>query len=226
MKLRGDASTGWSMGWKINLWARALDGDHSHDILELALRHHSVSGGGVYYNLYDSHAPFQIDGNFGVCSGMAEMLLQSAHGYINILPALPKVWYKQGEVKGMKAMGNFTVDFNWSAGKCQNVRIVSNAGAELKVRCTCGAMDIDKASIKVNGTEVAVTIDDNNIATIPCAKDDVVEINFTQVTSIKNVATSNAPLNDGNLYDLSGRRISEANAGQVYIQNGVKKLSK
>ncbi len=231
LKHRGDAATGWSMGWKVNLWARAQDGDHAHIIIKNALKHSTTYGtdqgqGGIYYNLFDSHAPFQIDGNFGVCSGMAEMLLQSAHGYINILPALPKVWNKQGEVKGMKAMGNFTVDFNWSAGKCQNVRIVSNAGAELKVRCTRGAMDIDNASIKVNGTEVAVTVDSNNIATIPCAKDDVVEINFTQVTSIDNVATNNGTLNDGTLYDLNGRRISEANAGQVYIQNGVKKLSK
>ncbi len=125
----------------------------------------------------------------------------------------------------MKAMGNFTVDFNWVAGKCQNVRIVSNAGAELKVRCTRGAMDIEKASIKVNGSEVAVTVDANNIATIPCEKDDVVEINFTQVTSINGVATNNVA-NNGNMYDLNGRRVSTTNAGQVYIQNGVKKLSK
>ena len=229
LKHRGDAATGWSMGWKVNLWARAQDGDHAHIIIKNALKHSTDYGtnagaGGIYYNLFDSHAPFQIDGNFGVCSGMAEMLLQSAHGYINILPALPQVWYKQGEVKGMKAMGNFTVDFNWVDGKCQNARIVSNAGAELKVRCTRGAMDIDKACIKVNGAEVAPTMN-GNIATIPCEKGDVVEINFTQVTDINKVATNNKA-NDEKIYDLSGRRISEANVGQVYIQNGVKKISK
>ncbi len=230
LKHRGDAATGWSMGWKVNLWARAQDGDHAHIIIKNALKHSTTYGtdqgqGGIYYNLFDSHAPFQIDGNFGVCSGMAEMLLQSAHGYINVLPALPKVWNKQGEVKGMKAMGNFTVDFNWSAGKCQQVRIVSNAGADLKVRCARGAMSIDKALVTVNGVEVKTVVDENGIATIPCAKDDVVVVDFTQeTTGISGVATQGQ--NEDSLYDLSGRRISTSAAGQVYIQNGVKKLSK
>ena len=230
LKHRGDAATGWSMGWKVNLWARAQDGDHAHIIIKNALKHSTTYGtdqgqGGIYYNLFDSHAPFQIDGNFGVCSGMAEMLLQSAHGYINVLPALPKVWNKQGEVKGMKAMGNFTVDFNWSAGKCQQVRIVSNAGADLKVRCARGAMSIDKALVTVNGVEVKTVVDENGIATIPCAKDDVVVVDFTQeTTGISGVATQGQ--NEDSLYDLSGRRISASASGQVYIQNGVKKLSK
>ena len=124
LKLRGDEATGWSMGWKVNLWARAQDGDHAHLIIKNALKHSTSYGvnawaGGIYYNLFDSHAPFQIDGNFGVCSGIAEMLLQSAHGYINILPALPTVWEAQGKVTGMKAMGNFTVGFEWQDGQCQ-----------------------------------------------------------------------------------------------------------
>ena len=231
LKLRGDAATGWSMGWKVNLWARAQDGDHAHIIIKNALKHSTDYGtnagaGGIYYNLFDSHAPFQIDGNFGVCSGIAEMLMQSAHGYINVLPALPKVWNKQGDVKGMKAMGNFTVDFNWSAGKCQQIKIVSHAGAELKVRCKRGAMEIEKALVTVNGSEVKTTVDANGIATIPCAKDDVVVINFTQeTTGINGVATQNGEANKA-MYDLSGRRISSATAGQIYIQNGVKKLSK
>ena len=231
LKLRGDVATGWSMGWKVNLWARAQDGDHAHIIIKNALKHSTDYGtnagaGGIYYNLFDSHAPFQIDGNFGVCSGIAEMLMQSAHGYINVLPALPKVWNKQGDVKGMKAMGNFTVDFNWSAGKCQQIKIVSHAGAELKVRCKRGAMEIEKALVTVNGSEVKTTVDANGIATIPCAKDDVVVINFTQeTTGINGVATQNGEANKA-MYDLSGRRISSTTAGQIYIQNGVKKLSK
>ena len=231
LKLRGDAATGWSMGWKVNLWARAQDGDHAHIIIKNALKHSTDYGtnagaGGIYYNLFDSHAPFQIDGNFGVCSGIAEMLMQSAHGYINVLPALPKVWNKQGDVKGMKAMGNFTVDFNWSAGKCQQIKIVSHAGAELKVRCKRGAMEIGKALVTVNGAEVKTTVDANGIATIPCAKDDVVVINFLEeTTGINGVATQNGVANNAK-YDLSGRRISSATAGQIYIQNGVKKLSK
>ena len=231
LKLRGDAATGWSMGWKVNLWARAQDGDHAHIIIKNALKHSTTYGtdqgqGGIYYNLFDSHAPFQIDGNFGVCSGIAEMLMQSAHGYINVMPALPKVWNKQGDVTGMKAMGNFTVDFNWTAGKCQAIRIQSHAGAPLKVRCDKGAMALKEACVKVNGAEVGFSVDENGIATIPCEKDDVVEIDFTtQGTGISSVATD-VEKAGSEIYDLSGRRVRNASAGQVYIQNGEKKMSK
>jgi alpha-L-fucosidase 2 len=230
LKLRGDVATGWSMGWKVNLWARAQDGDHAHIIIKNALKHSTDYGtnagaGGIYYNLFDSHAPFQIDGNFGVCSGVAEMLLQSAHGYVNVLPALPKVWNKQGNVTGMKAIGNFTVDFNWKSGKCQNIKIVSHAGAPLMVRCDRGAMDLDEAMVKVNGAEVKVSVDKNGIATIPCQKDDVVEIDFTnQATGIAAVQNQNA--DDKTIYDLSGRQVNHVVDGQVYIQNGKKKILK
>lgn len=230
LKLRGDAATGWSMGWKTNLWARAQDGDHAHVIIKNALKHSTSYGtdqsaGGIYYNLFDSHAPFQIDGNFGVCSGIAECLMQSAHGYISVMPALPTVWNRQGTVKGMKAIGNFTVDFSWTEGKCQDIRIVSNAGAPLKVRCDKAAKSIDKASVKVNGTEIAVTIDENGIATIPCAKDDVVEINFAATTGIGS-ALDGQQQGKHHLYDVSGRRLSKAPSHQVYIENGVKKYKK
>jgi alpha-L-fucosidase 2 len=156
------------------------------------------------------------------------MLLQSAHGYINILPALPAVWNRTGKVTGMKAMGNFTVDFEWNSGKCQNVSIVSNAGAELRVRCDLGAMALNKASIKVNGVEIAATIDENNIATIPCEKDDVVEIDFTTETGIAPIfsADKKAEIANAPIYDLYGRRITKMNEGQVYIQNGVKMIAK
>ena len=221
LKHRGDAATGWSMGWKVNLWARAQDGDHAHIIIKNALKHSTTYGtdqgqGGIYYNLFDSHAPFQIDGNFGVCSGIAEMLLQSAHGYINILPALPKVWEKNGAVTGMKAMGNFTVDFNWVYGKVQKATIVSNAGAELKVRCARGAMALDKAKVLVNGTEVAVEVGEHDIVTIPCAKDDVVEINFTVETSVAPIVTEKTK--DGLIYDLCGYRVNDILSGRIYIQ--------
>ena len=188
LKLRGDVATGWSMGWKVNLWARAQDGDHAHIIIKNALKHSTDYGtnagaGGIYYNLFDSHAPFQIDGNFGVCSGIAEMLMQSAHGYINILPALPTVWEKTGTITGMKAMGNFTVDFNWKNGKAQQVKIVSNAGAPLKVRCNRGAIALNEAQITVNGTEVTPVIE-NGIATIPCAEGQTVVIDFTKQRAV------------------------------------------
>ena len=185
LKLRGDVATGWSMGWKVNLWARAQDGDHAHVIIKNALKHSTSYGthagaGGIYYNLFDSHAPFQIDGNFGVCSGIAEMLMQSAHGYINILPALPEVWERTGSVTGMKAMGNFTVDFSWSEGKCQQVTIVSHAGAPLRIRCSRGANDIRSAKVTVNGRNVKVQTDEHGIATIPCAKGKTVKIDYTK----------------------------------------------
>ena len=183
LKLRGDEATGWSMGWKVNLWARAQDGDHAHVIIKNALKHSTSYGvnawaGGIYYNLFDSHAPFQIDGNFGVCSGIAEMLMQSAHGYINILPALPTVWEDKGAVTGMKAMGNFTIGFDWKDGKCQQATIVSHAGAKLRVRCTRGATDITDAKVTVNGKKVKVKVDEHSIATIPCKKGDTVTINY------------------------------------------------
>ena len=223
LRHRGDEATGWSMGWKVNLWARAQDGDHAHIIIKNALRH-AGGNGGVYYNLFDAHPPFQIDGNFGVCSGIAEMLMQSAHGYINIMPALPTVWNRTGKVTGMKAVGNFTVDFNWADGKCQAVKIVSNADAELKVRCARAAMAIDKARVTVNGKEVAVTVDTYGTATIPCEKDAVVEIDFTTETAIEAVAAETAK--NGAIYDIQGRRVNEVKNNQVYIQDGVKKLSK
>ena len=231
LKLRGDEATGWSMGWKVNLWARAQDGDHAHIIIKNALKHSTDYGtnagaGGIYYNLFDSHAPFQIDGNFGVCSGIAEMLMQSAHGYINVLPALPKVWNKQGDVKGMKAMGNFTVDFSWSAGKCQNIRIESHAGAPLKLRCDKGAMSLAEASVKVNGVEVAVSVNEFGVAEISCEENDVVEVDFTTATGISSVAGNGTTDGATEIYDITGRRLSEVPAGQVYIQNGQKKVSK
>lgn len=230
LKHRGDAATGWSMGWKVNLWARAQDGDHAHLIIKNALKHSTTYGtdqsqGGIYYNLFDSHAPFQIDGNFGVCSGIAEMLMQSAHGYINVLPALPSVW-KNGTVKGMKAIGNFTVGFNWKDGNCQNINIENNAGSELRVACKRGAMELAKASIKVNGTEVEVTVDEHGIVTIPCARYDVIDIDFTTETSIEPVVVGgDANVENNAIYDLNGRRVNEKING-IYIQNGVKVLNK
>ena len=138
LTLRGDAATGWSMGWKVNLWARAKDGDHARRILNNALKHSTSYGtdqyqGGIYYNLYDSHAPFQIDGNFGVCAGMAEMLLQSQNEVIEVLPALPRAW-KNGSVTGLKAVGNFTVDVAWKNLLPSEVKIVSNLGLPLRVK--------------------------------------------------------------------------------------------
>ena len=224
LKHRGDAATGWSMGWKVNLWARAQDGDHAHVIIKNALKHSTTYGtdqgqGGIYYNLFDSHAPFQIDGNFGVCSGIAEMLLQSAHGYINVLPALPTVWEAQGKVEGMKAMGNFTVGFQWQAGKCEAIRIQSHAGAELRVRCARGAKSMSEATVFVNGAVVDVTVDENGIATIPCKKGSKVVIEFVEGAGI---AAPNVEKKSSKIYSLDGRQVTEMQPNTIYIVDGKK----
>ena len=229
LKLRGDAATGWSMGWKVNLWARAQDGDHAHIIIKNALKHSTDYGtnagaGGIYYNLFDSHAPFQIDGNFGVCSGIAEMLMQSAHGYINILPAMPTVWEAQGNVTGMKAMGNFTVDFNWKSGKVQQATIVSNAGAELKVRCTRGAMDIDKAMVTVDDVEVKITVDEHGIATIPCKEGSKVVVDFTAEST--GIDATEAEVKNAKIYSIDGREVTKMQPNTIYIVDGKKVINK
>ena len=225
LKHRGDAATGWSMGWKVNLWARAQDGNHAHVIIKNALKHSTTYGtdqsqGGIYYNLFDSHAPFQIDGNFGVCSGIAEMLMQSAHGYINVLPALPTVWEAQGKVEGMKAMGNFTVSFQWKSGKCEVIRVYSHAGSELRVRCARAAKEsISQAIVLVDGVETAVEVDGYGIATIPCAKGSTVVIDFVDGAG---VSTPTAEKKNKKIYSLEGRQVTEMEPKTIYVVDGKK----
>ena len=118
---RGDASTGWSRAWKINFWARLRDGDRAHKLLEGLIRDSTLS------NLWDTHPPFQIDGNFGATAGMAEMLLQSQHGEIHILPAAAKAW-PQGRVSGLRARGDVTVAIDWD--RCGAKQVVLQAGRD------------------------------------------------------------------------------------------------
>lgn len=148
LNARGDQSTGWAMAWRINFWARLLDGDHAHrllaNLLHITGKGNNIDygkGGGVYSNLFDTHPPFQIDGNFGATAGMAEMLLQSQAGEIHLLPALPQAW-PEGAVTGLKARGNVTVDMTWKSGKLSSATLQSPASTKVTVRANGRAQTV------------------------------------------------------------------------------------
>jgi alpha-L-fucosidase 2 len=129
---RGDAATGWSLGWKINCWARFKDGNHSFQMLQMLISP-AAGNAGSYPNLFDAHPPFQIDGNFGGAAGIGEMLIQSHTKYVDILPSLPDA-LPNGAIKGICARGGFVIDMKWMEGKLQELVVISKAGMPLLLR--------------------------------------------------------------------------------------------
>jgi alpha-L-fucosidase 2 len=131
------------MGWKVNLWARLFDGERAYQLIEEQLTpvHEGEGHGGTYLNLLDAHPPFQIDGNFGCTSGIAEMLVQSHDGVIHLLPALPQQW-SSGQVTGLKARGGFTIDLEWHNRKVTALKIISTIGGNCRLRTAAPLNDI------------------------------------------------------------------------------------
>ncbi len=198
---RGDVSTGWSMGWKVNWWAKLQDGNHAYTLIKKQLTPLGVNpeGGGTYNNLFDAHPPFQIDGNFGCTSGITEMLMQSTDGAVHLLPALPDAW-RQGSIGGIKAIGGFEIiSMAWDDGKLKKLSIKSNLGGNLRLRTPNSIVPSSGASIQeAKGNNMNIYYQTENIPS-PIISD---------LSTIKSIALKNTYLYDlmtekGKIYSFS-----------------------
>ena len=249
---RGDAARGWSMGWKVCLWARMLDGDHALSIIKNQLRlmdpnaTMSDADGGTYANMFDAHAPFQIDGNFGCCAGIAEMLLQSHAGFMHVLPALPAAW-ASGEVKGLRSRGGFEVkSLVWKDGKVVSLKVKSTQGGNLRLRSNTQLKLADGTAlaeatgsnsnalmqpyvmpdpIVVNASKIpATTLPTTYLYDIPTTAGQEIElIDQSASSGIVDIQRHQEPARaNGYAYALDGRRVNDDYRGLVIV--GGKKM--
>ena len=251
---RGDAARGWSMGWKVCLWARMLDGDHALSIIKNQLRlmdpnaTMSDADGGTYANMFDAHAPFQIDGNFGCCAGIAEMLLQSHAGFMHVLPALPAAW-SEGEVKGLRSRGGFEVaQLQWKMGKVTYLKVRSTLGGNLRLRSNTPLMTADGQALTVatgtNTNELMQTYEMPAPIVVDSSKIPATNLPTTYVYDIPTTAgqeivlvsqdtplgitapTAKAQQDGSTAYTLDGRQVTNDYRGiavthkQKYVKKG------
>jgi alpha-L-fucosidase 2 len=191
---RGDKSTGWSMGWKVNWWARLHEGNRAYKLMQDQLTPSHDNEGGTYPNLLDAHPPFQIDGNFGCTSGIAEMLVQSHDGAVHLLPALPDVWHT-GKVTGLKARGGFTIDLDWKDGKISRLVVKSALGGKCRLRVY--------DALKHAGLQKAKGTNGNSFFAVAAVKEPVIVAASSQGEQVRRVHEYDLATEAGKVYTFS-----------------------